>query len=210
MHYSVENCLSKKILIALCVLIGYNFFGATQHTIVAENSIEMSSISKDRTPHQEFMALASEHMENLPVVEEIIPEIVKKERDMYIVNYYPDDSTGSGNTTASGLGVSDFTLSTEGFYRYNGMLVGAMPVGTELHLGNGETYYLYENYKYYSLGDTMEVEFEYNNTIYNEKIIILDVCGACYGMPHESKQRVDIFTSHSVIGKRDAREVSYE
>lgn len=165
----------------------------------------------DLAPKQRESTEVIEKIDLEPVTEEPEIPVERMERDVYIVNYHPNDSTGSGRTTASGYTIYDFETSPEGFYRFNGLLVGAIPVGEVLYLEDtGEVYYLYEGYKYYKLGDTLHIEFEYQGTFYSEEMVLLDVCGACYGMAHESKQRIDLFTAYPTVGKRDAKEITYE
>ena len=112
-------------------------------------------------------------------------------RDVIFTNYYQNDSTGSGDITASGKKIKDFEINEDGFYTYEGKVVVATANTTRLKRN------LYKGYKSHELYD--ELTFELNGKRY--KGIVLDVCGACYGVSHENIQRYDIFTTKSIIGK---------
>lgn len=110
---------------------------------------------------------------------------------MLFTNYYTSDGS-SGNKTASGLTTNDFKVNEDGFYTYQDKVVLATANTTRLNWS------LYKGYKSHELYE--ELEFELNDKTY--KGIVLDVCGACFGINNESEQRYDIFTTHDVIGKK--------
>lgn len=112
-------------------------------------------------------------------------------RAVIFTNYYQNDSKGSGDITASGKKIKDFKVNEDGFYTYKDKVVLATANTTRLKRN------LYKGYKTHELYDELDIEL--NGKRY--KGIVLDVCGSCYGVSHEDKQRYDVFTTHEVIGK---------
>lgn len=110
--------------------------------------------------------------------------------DVYFTNYHLGDGS-SGFTTASGLRIFDFDVNDEGMYIYDGKVVVATANMTRLQRGINEGYKSHELYE--------EFMIRLNDKEY--QAIVLDVCGACYGMFDEFLQRYDIFTTKNVIGK---------
>lgn len=110
--------------------------------------------------------------------------------DVYFTNYHLGDGS-SGFTTASGLRILDFDVNDEGMYTYEDKVVVATANMTRLQRGINEGYKSHELYE--------EFTIRLNDKEY--KAIVLDVCGACYGMFDEFLQRYDIFTTKNVIGK---------
>lgn len=113
-----------------------------------------------------------------------------KETDVYFTNYHLGDGS-SGTTTASGLKINDFEVNDEGMYTFEGKVVVATANMTRLPRGIAEGYKSHELYE--------EFTIQLNDKEY--QAIVLDVCGACYGMFDEFLQRYDIFTTKNVIGK---------
>lgn len=111
------------------------------------------------------------------------------EREVIFSNYYTHDGS-SGDTTASGWQTKDFKVNSEGMYTYDDKVVVATANTTRLKRR------LYEGYQSNELYD--EFTINVNDKLYDA--IVLDVCGACYGLSHEEIQRVDIFTTSDVIG----------
>lgn len=110
--------------------------------------------------------------------------------DVYFTNYHLGDGS-SGTTTASGLRILDFDINDDGMYTYDGKVVVATANMTRLQRGINEGYKSHELYE--------EFTIRLNDKEY--QAIVLDVCGACYGMFDEFLQRYDIFTTKNVIGK---------
>ena len=117
-------------------------------------------------------------------------ECEEKSTDVYFTNYFMGDGS-SGTTTASGLKVTDFKVSDEGWYLYEGKVVVATANITRLKRGIAEGYRSHELYE--------ELTIRLNGKEYQS--IVLDLCGACYGVDGEFLQRYDIFTTGNVIGK---------
>lgn len=110
--------------------------------------------------------------------------------DVYFTNYHLGDGS-SGITTASGLRILDFDVNDDGMYTYDGKVVVATANMTRLQRGIIEGYKSHELYE--------EFIIRLNDKEY--QAIVLDICGACYGMFDEFLQRYDIFTTKNVIGK---------
>lgn len=110
--------------------------------------------------------------------------------DVYFTNYHLGDGS-SGFTTASGLRILEFDVNDEGMYTYEDKVVVATANMTRLQRGINEGYKSHELYE--------EFTIRLNDKEY--QAIVLDVCGACYGMFDEFLQRYDIFTTKNVIGK---------
>lgn len=110
--------------------------------------------------------------------------------DVYFTNYHYGDGS-SGDTTASGLQIKDFDVNEEGIYTYDGKVVVATANMTRFPRGIAEGYRSHELYE--------EFVIRLNDKEY--PAIVLDVCGACYGMFDEFLQRYDIFATKNVIGK---------
>lgn len=112
--------------------------------------------------------------------------------DILVTNYWNGDGS-SGNTTASGLSTTDFKLNSEGMYTYNGRIVVATANTTRIKRP------LKDGFKSHELFDALELSF--NGKGYDA--VVLDVCGACFGVKNEDIQRYDIFTKGNVIGKKE-------
>jgi len=109
-----------------------------------------------------------------------------EEQNIRLTSYYPNDNCGSGTVTASGLSVSDFTINSNGWFEYKGMLVMACAT-TNYH----KNLILPTSYKRYTLGSIITIVID--NVRY--KAIIADICGASYW--EEEVQRYDLFVSDS-------------
>lgn len=114
--------------------------------------------------------------------------------DIIVTNYFLGDGS-SGTTTASGYQISDFGVNEEGMYTYLDYIIIATANTTRLEWS------LFEDYKSHELYEVLTLSF--NGKEY--KGIVLDVCGACFGIEGESNQRYDIFTTGPVIGKVDGK-----
>lgn len=117
-------------------------------------------------------------------------EVYTSESDILVTNYWPGDGS-SGEVTASGLSIQDFDINVEGMYTYNDLIVVATANIERLPKA------IHDGYNSHSLYDELTLTF--NNTTHGA--VVLDVCGACYGMPNEINQRYDVFTIGNVIGK---------
>lgn len=113
-----------------------------------------------------------------------------KTTDVYFTNYHLGDGS-SGTTTASGLQIKDFEVNDDGMYTYDGKVVVATANMTRLPRGIAEGYRSHELYE--------EFTIRLNDKEYSG--VVLDLCGACYGVEGEFLQRYDIFTTSNVIGK---------
>lgn len=109
-------------------------------------------------------------------------------REVLFTNYFYGDGS-SGKTTASGLKTADFKV-VDGMYTYQDKVVLATANTTRYKRNLKDGYRSHELYE--------ELTIEVNNKQY--QAIVLDVCGACYGVQGEQYQRYDIFTVGSVIG----------
>lgn len=65
---------------------------------------------------------------------------------------------------------------------------------------------LYDGYQSHELYEVLTIEV--NNNQY--EAIVLDVCGACYGVQGEQYQRYDIFTTGPVIGLQKGKIIMIE
>lgn len=110
--------------------------------------------------------------------------------DVYFTNYHLGDGS-SGDTTASGLQIKDFEINEDNMYTYNGKVVVATANMIRIPKGIVEGYNSHKLYE--------EFTIRLNDKEY--PAIVLDICGACYGMFDEQLQRYDIFTTGNVIGK---------
>lgn len=110
--------------------------------------------------------------------------------DVYFTNYHYGDGS-SGDTTASGLQIKDFEVNDEGMYTYDGKVVIATANMIRFPRGIVEGYNSHELFE--------EFTIRLNDKEY--PAIVLDVCGACYGMFDEFLQRYDIFATKNVVGK---------
>lgn len=122
-----------------------------------------------------------------PVVDEVVPEVeTEVVEDLPVrLTYYSYE----GNKTASGHSPSNFGIHQDlGAFTFEGKLVVATANLTRLK------WQLYEGYKSFELYE--EFDLVINDTIY--PAIVLDVCGACYGMSHESVQRIDVYVNSGV------------
>lgn len=129
---------------------------------------------------------------NIQKVEVFQLETVSKE--IYVTNYFLGDSS-SGTTTASGKQIKDFKVNEQGMYTFNGMIVVATANTERLK------WPLRDGYKSHSLYSVLSLEID--GTVY--EAIVLDICGSCYGVEGEEKQRYDVFTTGNVIGKVDGK-----
>lgn len=126
-------------------------------------------------------------LNTLETVTVVSQEPAKKE---VIFSNYGIWDKSSGNKTASGMTISDFKVNEDGMYTYQNKVVLAT-ANTERLARE-----LKDGYNSHSLYDT--VEFNLNDKQYQG--IVIDVCGACYGVVGEDKQRYDIFTVQNSIG----------
>ena len=113
-------------------------------------------------------------------------------KDVIFSNYGTWDSH-SGNKTASGLTINEFEVNEDGMYTYQNKVVLATANIDRLPrklLNSYNSHLLYE-----------EIDFVIDDKQYSG--IVLDVCGACYGVQGEDKQRYDIFTTSNVIGLKE-------
>ena len=145
------------------------------------------------------LAIRSDEYSRLlyPEVEVEVKEVMNhntlnevKPIDVYFTNYHLGDGS-SGTTTASGLQIKDFEVNDDGMYTFDGKVVVATANMTRLQRGIIEGYKSHELYE--------EFIIRLNDKEY--QAIVLDICGACYGMFDEFLQRYDIFTTKNVIGK---------
>lgn len=128
-------------------------------------------------------------------VEEVIQDVV-------FTSYYVGDSSGSNDTTGSGLTSEDFEVNEKGWYTYEGKVVVATATIECLSSNTGAcSMYnkLPEGYHIKSYFDEMLIKVD--GVEY--PAIVLDSCGASFW--DEEKQRVDIYVSDEAysVGKVD-------
>lgn len=111
-----------------------------------------------------------------------------KETEVWFTNFGEWENE---DITASGLTTKHFTVNDDHMYEYNGYVVLATANTTRFNKP------LYSDYKSYNLNDI--VIFKLNEKVYSG--IVLDVCGACYGVSNEDLQRYDIMTTKDYVGK---------
>ena len=126
-------------------------------------------------------------------------ETVGYKQDVLISNYGKWDGE-SVDITASGLTSGDFTVNEYGMYEYQGRVVVAT--------ANIERWDrpLKSDYYANSLGDKLIIEW---NDI-SLSAVVLDVCSACHEVKGEIVQRVDIYTTHNVVGLSKGKVHRYE
>lgn len=179
----------KKILIFLATIV---------LAIGTSNAIEVDDAKEPPAATKEFIFPAL-HNEEYEFKEEKFERLVKewetkpkyKKRDVIFTNFYTNDSTGSTNITYSGLTTDKFGANSDGFHTYEGKVVLATA-----NVGISNRFVLKSGYRYHNLYD--EIEFTLNGKHYTG--IVLDACGACFGVPHENVQRYDIFTTGPNFG----------
>jgi hypothetical protein len=114
-------------------------------------------------------------------------------QNIRLTYYYPNDPTGSTETTASGLDIEDFNLNEKGWYTYNDKVVIAAAINrcTLSTTGICSNYNVIpNNYNQFNIYDEVSIMVE--NIEY--PAIILDICGASYWK--EEYQRYDIFVKN--------------
>lgn len=128
-------------------------------------------------------------------------------QDIRLTYYYPNDDTGSTETTASGLDIDDFQLNTNGWYTYNDKVVIAAAIN-RCTLSNqgicGNYNQLPENFNQFNIYDEVTIAIE--DVEY--PAIILDICGASYW--EEEYQRYDIFVKNSSYPIDEFAKLSYK
>lgn len=134
-------------------------------------------------------------IEEVTVVSPPVEVPVENGRQVLFSNYYSSDGS-SGDMTASGLSSRDFGVNGVGMYTYQGKVVLATANTTRMPsvMPNG--------FRSNELYDELVIEVwgvQYD-------AIVLDVCGMCtWGNDRESLQRVDIFTTHKIMGVENGR-----
>lgn len=91
--------------------------------------------------------------------------------------------------TASGI-TADETTVIDGLRYYKGRLAIATANTTRLN------WHLKDGYKAFELYDEIVVTF--NGSSYDA--VVIDVCGECFGNDRENLQRIDVYTTHDVLG----------
>lgn len=110
--------------------------------------------------------------------------------EVRFTSFWPDDGTGSGEVTASGLSIDDFQTNERGWYIHQGKVVlGAATYGclNATTGACGKYNELPAGYSIHNLYDEVTIFIEGN---YYDAII-LDACGASFW--DEEYQRYDIF-----------------
>lgn len=185
---------SAALIILLLLIISSTVIIVYGNKLVRENHSRIAEIDRIRAETERLQEVNKRQEQELKQIQ-YMNRLVETKADGYeevkvlITNYYPDDGS-SGTTTASGLSVDDF-IEVEGIYTYNGYDVLATANTTRWDKP------LKAGYRAYELYDI--VVYELNGELRNG--IVLDVCGACHGVKGEELQRIDVFTTHSIIGK---------
>ncbi|QIK57797.1 hypothetical protein G7059_08065 [Erysipelothrix sp. HDW6A] len=182
---------AAKIILSVLILSCAVYLINQQHkTRIVQEKLrnEINEVSDDIREFQKSNKEIKNELDLISEIEEIGRTAATT--DVLFTNYYTGDGS-SGTTTASGLSTNDFTVNDLGMYLYDHKVVLAT---AHTSLGNVRA-----GFRTHQLYDT--VVFELNNVIYTG--IVLDKCGTCtWGNSFEDKQRYDIFTTHSVIGKQ--------
>lgn len=148
---------------------------------IVENRIEQLEDKYNQINKERSLALIS----TLKYVNDTSKEVI-------FSNYGTWDGH-SGNKTASGLTINEFEVNEDGMYTYQNKVVLATAnidrLPREL-LNSYNSHLLYE-----------EIDFVIDDKQYSG--IVLDVCGACYGVLGEDKQRYDIFTTSNSVGLKE-------
>lgn len=181
------SILFSIILIGLLIFVIYKFIGI--RNIHASNEVMIIS---DNEPYRQEVVKDYCSLETVNCDEEQEVELERSYREVLFTNYYTNDNQGSTNVTASGLTTHDFTPDEYGFMTYQGKVVLATANTSRWNR------HLYQGYRSHELYEV--IDFNLNGI--DRQGIVLDVCGACHGVSHETKQRYDIMTTHSVIGKQ--------
>lgn len=137
-------------------------------------------------------AVANEYHHEAIYIADIDPVIDRSGqlKDVRFTSFWPGDSTGSGNRTASGLSAYDFEINDQGWYLYDGKVVVATATEECLESNSGacrKYSQLPEGYQLHRLLD--ELTLIINGQEY--PAIVLDHCGASFW--DEANQRYDVF-----------------
>ena len=188
--------------LAIAVLSGSMHYGALRsrqdmNGRMNQMKHRMESIEKTQDEAFEILEeIKTDQLKNrvitLPKGEErFVGEVVSDSTEVIFTNYYVGDGSNSADITASGLTSKDFEVNEDGMYTYQNKVVLATANIERLprELSNS-----YNSHLLYT-----EIDFVIDDKQYLG--IVLDVCGACYGVQGEDKQRYDVFTTKNVIGK---------
>lgn len=116
----------------------------------------------------------------------------KPTQEVMFTSYYPDDPTGSGSTTGSGLSTLDFDINELGWYTYQGRVVVATATYECFNSSDGACAAynsLPEGYHIKTYGSTLTIVLD--GIQYDA--IVLDSCGASFW--EEDYQHIDIYVS---------------
>ncbi len=179
-----EKMIKIAVAILIIQIIGIAFLlGQIKE---AEQKLEEHRIQFEK--HKQELEDYKKELEDLKTLERDNSKV-----EVIFTNYYTNDNTGSTNITYSGLTTDKFDVNEDGFYTYENKVV--------LATANEDLSYrftLKNGYKYNKIGDV--IEFELNDKEYVG--IVLDACGACFGVSHEKYQRYDIFTTGANFGHK--------
>ena len=191
-YYKTNKAIyvDRVLLLILIMLasIGFMIKGiicTLTHNHKVEQNVVVLNESKEQqmvyTKDNQQETSTTEVKEEQPVIQE------PTKLDYRMTYYHPNDSTGSGNTTASGKSTKDFTLNENGWYTYNGKLV----VATANSSLRSWDRYKNSTQPTYSLYD--ELVLEINGISYDA--IVLDKCGACM-----NSAKIDLYVKDSAHG----------
>lgn len=187
-HYvRVDRCLLALAIVTLIPFFTVKgiicTFGHKDEVKVETQIVEV--VKEVAVPLVEAKAIEEPKQE---VKEEIkVEESKVKEMNYRMTYYHPNDSTNSGNTTASGLGTKDFQLNENGWYTYKGKLV----VATAHNSLKSWNAYKGSTQKTYKLYDELTINIKGKDY----DAIVLDKCGACM-----KSAKIDLFVKDGAHG----------
>lgn len=165
--------------------IKYTLYTIGAAALVAHYCWYTNDLHDRQVKHQDHLIIAAKAIET---------PVQLKTTEILVTNYYFGDGS-SGKVTASGKKISDFQINDQGMYTYNGMIVIATANQNRLDREMKDGYVSHDLYEI--------LDLEIDGTSYSA--IVLDVCGSCYGVEGEAKQRIDVYTTGNVIGKVDGK-----
>lgn len=178
------------LTVLIAILITTTLYAKSGNQAIKQDSVSNLYLTNVSNEIEKLMDIGYEMYDQVALKRLESLDHIYKDTDILLTNYWSGDGS-SGTTTASGLKVSDFEVNEDGLYTYNGKIVVATANVSRLNKP------IRESYKSHNLFDELELTF--NNKPYTG--VVLDVCGACFGVDGEELQRYDIFATNNVIGK---------
>lgn len=163
--------------VATIMAIMPNKIKTEEKKVESKNEVQILSSKSTIRVKANIEENAQPIVENIEEMHNETENTVQNSYETRMTSYYADDGYGTGDTTATGLGPSNFQTNENGWYTYQGKLVIAT-ASNRLGATSMRTYNLYDEL-------TLVIDgIEYD-------AIVLDVCGAC-----QRHNRIDLFVSN--------------